>query len=170
MVIRPPGVNLFRFWDHSVLARFVLHRETDPFADHVRVRLDAELLKGRRQPVKAELTPDTFESLDIGYSFARFLTEMEGSPDPTRLLNPFQTIEQKLGKFKLKTTRFDVNNNGFASPIDANIVINYLNAISNSGTSRQCAGNLRKSVANFYDVNGDGRVTSLDALQIINAF
>jgi len=59
--------------------------------------------------------------------------------------------------------RFDVNNDGFVSPIDALLVINYINA----NIPNLTLPSPRPIGAPFYDVNGDGDATSLDVLQII---
>jgi len=57
--------------------------------------------------------------------------------------------------------RFDVNNDGFATPIDALVLINDLNANGN----REISG---ESPPPFRDVNGDGFLTPNDVLQVIN--
>ena len=54
----------------------------------------------------------------------------------------------------------DVNDDAFASSIDALLVINYLNAKLPDPTS---------SVGGYLDVNGDSHVSSIDALLVINS-
>ncbi|MDZ4850413.1 MAG: tandem-95 repeat protein [Pirellulaceae bacterium] len=62
------------------------------------------------------------------------------------------------------TLRFDVNADGFVSPIDALIVINYLNR-NGSGIP---VSTLNYSPAPYRDVNGDFFLSPIDVLQIIN--
>ena len=59
--------------------------------------------------------------------------------------------------------RFDVNNDGFVSPIDALLVINSLNA----GGSRPLGGEGEAGKI-YFDVNSDGAISPVDALQVIN--
>ena len=58
----------------------------------------------------------------------------------------------------------DANGDGFTTPLDALLIINFLNANANL---RQ-AGVPQSGVPNLADVNGDGVVTPLDALLTIN--
>jgi large repetitive protein len=58
----------------------------------------------------------------------------------------------------------DVNNDGYVSPLDALIVINYMNA-NGPGTAAPTSG---FSAGPYVDVNGDGSITPLDALIVIN--
>jgi hypothetical protein len=61
--------------------------------------------------------------------------------------------------------RWDVNNDGFVSPIDALLLINYINAQSSPPPSLPTP----KPVGSpFYDVNGDGSATAGDVLSVIN--
>jgi hypothetical protein len=57
--------------------------------------------------------------------------------------------------------RFDVNNDGFVSPIDALIVINYLN-------TRPVPPLSTTLPPNYLDVDGSGFVSAVDILQVIN--
>jgi VCBS repeat-containing protein len=64
----------------------------------------------------------------------------------------------------------DVTNDNSVSPIDAVIVINYLNA-HGGGPLEQAAGESAASGPaswNYYDVNGDGHVSPIDAVLVIN--
>jgi hypothetical protein len=61
------------------------------------------------------------------------------------------------------SNRFDVNNDGFVSPIDALLVINSLNA----GGSRPLGGEGEAGKI-YFDVNSDGAISPVDALQVIN--
>ncbi len=98
--------------------------------------------------------------------------------DPTTVLQPSQiryisdtitigNIPAGEG-FTNSGNRFDVNNDGFTSPIDALIIINSLGR----GGSRALSvgsGEGESAARMFIDVNGDGFISPLDALQVINA-
>lgn len=58
---------------------------------------------------------------------------------------------------------YDVNGDGYVSPIDALGVINTLNRMSRQGQGESNAGSQL-----FADVNGDDRITPVDALDVIN--
>ncbi len=62
-----------------------------------------------------------------------------------------------------QTNRFDVNNDGSVSPLDALLIINDLNA---KGARSLIAAD---TTPPFLDVNGDGFVAPIDVLQVINA-
>jgi hypothetical protein len=65
--------------------------------------------------------------------------------------------------------RFDVNNDGFVSPIDALIVINHLNARPVSSLPATIAATLPVTLpANYMDVDASGFVSAIDILQVIN--
>ena len=59
----------------------------------------------------------------------------------------------------------DVNDDGFVSPLDALLVINYLNSI---GPEALAAPTVDRQPGPFVDVSGDGFVSPLDALYVIN--
>ena len=59
-------------------------------------------------------------------------------------------------------SRFDVNANGIINPLDALIVINYLNTNGPGALPASYTGPY------YLDVNGDGLVSPLDALGVIN--
>lgn len=61
------------------------------------------------------------------------------------------------------TNRFDVNNDGAVSPLDALLIINDLN---NNGARTLSVAD---SAPPFLDVNGDGFASPIDVLQVINA-
>jgi hypothetical protein len=61
----------------------------------------------------------------------------------------------------------DVNNDGHASPIDALLIINRLNA--NSDLEIAALPARSHGLEPYYDLNGDGYVSPIDALLIINA-
>ena len=62
------------------------------------------------------------------------------------------------------SNRFDVNNDGFISPIDVLLVINTLNLNGPSVPNGEGEDGGRI----FFDVNGDGSITAIDALMVIN--
>ena len=62
-----------------------------------------------------------------------------------------------------QTNRFDVNNDGAVSPVDALQVINDLNARGSRALT------VTDGTPPFLDVNGDGHVAPIDALQVINS-
>lgn len=63
--------------------------------------------------------------------------------------------------------RFDVNNDGFVSPIDALILVNRVN--SNGGGSLSGSGEGEQSGEKYYvDVNEDGFLSPLDILWVVN--
>ncbi|MEZ4298678.1 MAG: trypsin-like serine protease [Polyangiaceae bacterium] len=57
----------------------------------------------------------------------------------------------------------DVNGDGYVSPIDSLLIINYLNAGNPSQLPAQ-----RVTGSSFYDTNGDGYVSPIDSLLVIN--
>jgi len=61
--------------------------------------------------------------------------------------------------------RWDVNNDGFVSPIDALLLINYINSQSSPPPALPAS---RAVGSPFYDVNGDGFATAGDVLLVIN--
>jgi uncharacterized delta-60 repeat protein len=61
------------------------------------------------------------------------------------------------------STADDVNADGIVAPLDALVIINYLNT---TGPSK--LGTVPSGAHEFYDVNGDGSVSSIDALIVIN--
>ncbi|MBI2479909.1 MAG: hypothetical protein HYV60_15145, partial [Planctomycetia bacterium] len=61
--------------------------------------------------------------------------------------------------------RFDVNDDGAVSPVDALAVVNYLNSLA-SGV--QAEGSSHPRVRLYVDVNGDREASALDALLVIN--
>lgn len=69
--------------------------------------------------------------------------------------------------FTNTTNRFDVNNDGFTSPIDVLVIINTLNRSGIRQLTNSAEG--EQSDKMFIDVNGDGYVSPLDVLQVINA-
>ena len=68
------------------------------------------------------------------------------------------------GEFTNPSNRHDVNGDGYVSPIDALIVINFLNGNRGSGN----ALGEGEGSKYFIDVSGDNRLSPLDALLVIN--
>ncbi|MEO1616045.1 MAG: CARDB domain-containing protein [Planctomycetota bacterium] len=66
--------------------------------------------------------------------------------------------------------RFDVNDGGQVSPLDALVVMNQLGLPTVHTRKSGQLFDITESIGppQFYDVNGDGRITPLDALQVIN--
>ena len=71
--------------------------------------------------------------------------------------------------FTNASNRFDVNNDGFTSPVDALIVINRLSRGGVATLPVIGGGEGEASQRMFVDVNGDGFLTPIDVLQVINA-
>ena len=98
--------------------------------------------------------------------------------DPTIVLQPNQiryisdtiTIGSAAAGegFTNTSNRYDVNNDGFSSPIDALIIINSL-ARGGSRALSVGSGEGELSSRMYIDVNGDGFISPIDALQVINA-
>ncbi len=78
------------------------------------------------------------------------------------------TVVAPAPEFMNPTNRFDVNNDGDISPVDALMVINSLNLggprTFGSGEASSSNGDTKR----FVDVNGDNRLTPIDALSVIN--
>ena len=66
--------------------------------------------------------------------------------------------------FQNARNRYDVDRNQSVAPLDALRIINYLEA---NGPGRLEPGNMQ-SFPGYLDVSGNGEVTSLDALMVIN--
>jgi hypothetical protein len=62
------------------------------------------------------------------------------------------------------TNPFDVNNDQKVTPLDALLVINYLNAVGPQTLTDPPSG---EGPPRFIDINGDGSLSPLDALQVI---
>jgi hypothetical protein len=70
--------------------------------------------------------------------------------------------------FTNQSNRFDVNNDGHASPIDVLIVINSLRNGGARSLGAPEGGEGEASQRMYIDVNGDGNVSPIDILQVIN--
>ncbi len=61
--------------------------------------------------------------------------------------------------------RFDVNADGFVSPIDSLLILNSLNTLG----ARKLSGNGEgEGPTYYYDVNGDGNISPIDSLLVLN--
>ena len=128
------------------------------------VILDADMLQNGKY---------TFENLVVpanavpGETFARFRLSTEPLTAPTGEASAGEVEDYRVviqpNPWQNQSNRFDVNDDGHVSPIDALVLINYLN--------QHGAGVLpavRPTNQPFLDVNGDGQVTPMDVLQLIN--
>ncbi|QDV68274.1 Serine-aspartate repeat-containing protein D precursor [Rosistilla carotiformis] len=70
-------------------------------------------------------------------------------------------------EYQNPVNRYDVNNDGTVSPIDALSVINQLNL--NGSSQLMAEGESANANRRFVDVNGDQFVSPIDALMVINA-
>jgi hypothetical protein len=73
------------------------------------------------------------------------------------------------GEFTNPANPMDVNGDGFASPMDVLIVINYLNSFGTTDLRTSSAQGEGEGAARYYyDVNGDKVISPADALGVIN--
>ena len=129
-----------------------------------------ELIAATRNDVAMEcnldrpVNPDTGSSTDLEKGTATiYVWELEAparasaAPWPAYQQNMARTgfIEAAVASRQNEKNRYDVNNDGKVTPLDALAVINLLNGQSSASVP-------------YPDVNGDGMVTALDALTIIN--
>ncbi len=121
------------------------------------------------------------ESAVIGETYARFRLSTQdnlssigdaalGEVEDYRIVvsnNPFQNPKVDNTKNPPQSLRFDVNDSGVITPLDA---LQVINAIDRNGglNIRLDVLPLPANLPKFPDVNGDGIVTALDALQVIN--
>ncbi|WP_197452220.1 FG-GAP-like repeat-containing protein [Rosistilla carotiformis] len=68
-----------------------------------------------------------------------------------------------VAEFQNAADRFDVNDDGLVSPIDALRILNSLAKQQTAGEAATAAAQ-----ANYVDVNGDGQITPIDALMVLN--
>jgi VCBS repeat-containing protein len=90
------------------------------------------------------------------YSSVTTVTITIGPPPPPPHQNPIRTGNEN------DDGRRDVNADGFITPLDALLVINFLNTVGSVPVSGLPAP------PPFRDVNGDNFITALDALLVIN--
>ena len=75
-------------------------------------------------------------------------------------------------RYQNKPNRFDVNNDGTVSPLDALLIINKIASLNRNQSQRANSFPLNDSTnpeKRFYDVNGDGKIEPLDALLVTNS-
>ncbi|XZE56605.1 carboxypeptidase regulatory-like domain-containing protein [Planctomycetaceae bacterium SH139] len=85
--------------------------------------------------------------------------------DPTSYIEEFD-VNLVSGPFwQNPLDPYDVNVDGDVKPIDALIIINYLNR---NGSGQLAANGSGSAPPPYYDVNGDDRATPIDALIVIN--
>ncbi|MEM6980007.1 MAG: tandem-95 repeat protein [Planctomycetota bacterium] len=94
-----------------------------------------------------------------------------------RLSQPIDvTIVFARSEYQNPVSRFDVTDDRFVTALDALRVINYLNIVDasfifdpeNPDVDQFSVSEIGTPPPDYLDVNGDGRVSSLDALQVIN--
>ena len=112
----------------------------------------------------------------IGNSYARFRL----SDNPTLGSTGDASVGEvedypivvNVNAFQNRGGQFDVNGNGFVTPLDALLIINTLRRNQNNPGSGAFIdldnGSRPANLPAFPDVNGDGRISPLDALLVIN--
>ncbi|MFM7070270.1 MAG: GEVED domain-containing protein, partial [Planctomycetota bacterium] len=121
----------------------------------------------------------------LGSTYARFRFSSTGGLNATGAAADGEVEDYQVviggPPWQNPTRAMDVNNDGFVSPIDVLLVINFINnyqgvsALPNPPPFIPIAGapifpdNPGQGQDLFIDVNGDGFVSPIDALQIINA-
>jgi hypothetical protein len=81
--------------------------------------------------------------------------------------NPFQNPKAIFDNNGINIGRYDVNDSGFISALDALQIINAMRRNGGAEIDLSLAP-LPADLPAYPDVNGDGRITALDALQVIN--
>ncbi len=118
----------------------------------------------------------TFRNLPVptwavpGDTYVRFRLSTESGMTPTGEAQGGEVEDYRVtiqrNPWQNPVNRFDVNNDGGVSPVDALLLINYVNA--NPGASNTPLPAVKPSGDPFYDVNGDGFATPADVLAVIN--
>lgn len=72
------------------------------------------------------------------------------------------------GEFTNPYNRYDVNNDGYATPSDALTLVNFLNTTGTTDLSLLAAGGEGEAGRLFYDVNSDWLVSPADVLGVVN--
>jgi len=102
-----------------------------------------------------------------GETYARFRLSTSGGLSPTGEASAGEVEDYRViiyaNPWQNPTNRYDVNNNGDTSPIDALVLINYLNSYPVNPLPLPKPASLP-----FYDVSGDGNATAEDVLLVIN--
>ena len=102
-----------------------------------------------------------------GVTYARFRLSTSGGLSPTGEASAGEVedyrVEIVANPWQNSPNQYDVNNDGGVSPIDALLLINYINAgPTNPLPLPKPAG------YPFYDVSGDGNADALDVLLVVN--
>jgi hypothetical protein len=115
------------------------------------------ILDRLNSPGGVAFTPTPFGH-DLYAQFGdEFALPIPGNYDP-----PITAGTQISGVLTNTQLGVDVNNDGIVSPLDALLIINWLNSATASQANSQSSQNF------FVDVNGDGSCSPLDALLVIN--
>ena len=108
--------------------------------------------------MKHPFTPVPFGS-DLSFTFGNeFAIPVVGNFDPPA--TPINAVPAVIGSTNLDN-RFDVNGDGYVTPLDVAIEVNELNE---NGPRLLPVGQIGEY---FYDVSGEGELTPMDALQVI---
>jgi hypothetical protein len=102
-------------------------------------------------------------SAEVSFGETYFVRIFHGSPAAAYDLSI--SFEKDEAPWQNGTLPTDVNGDGVVSPIDALLVINYLNR-DGSGPVPEITGD--QGPPPYLDVNGDGFITPIDALLVIN--
>ena len=110
-------------------------------------------------------------SAAVGEIYARFRLSESPSTGPVGDASTGEVEDYRLvignNPFQNSDGRFDVNDSGAVTPLDALQIINSLRR-ADSGSINLSAVPLPTNLPPYPDVDGNGRITSLDALQVIN--
>ncbi|MCA9225914.1 MAG: hypothetical protein KDA47_09900, partial [Planctomycetales bacterium] len=106
-------------------------------------------------------------SAELGTTYARFRLSSNGVSGPNGAAADGEVEDYQIDIFandyQNRSNALDVNADGFVSPIDALLVINFLNASS----AGQLPQNRPTPGPPFWDVNGDGQISPIDVGQVI---
>jgi hypothetical protein len=122
-------------------------------------RDETKRIDGTVVTLKHPFTPVPFGA-DLHFTFGNeFAVPLVGNFDPPP--TPITAVPAIIGTTNLDN-RFDVNGDGYVTPLDVAITVNELNL---NGPRLLPTGQLGE---NFWDVSGEGELTALDALQVID--
>jgi hypothetical protein len=72
------------------------------------------------------------------------------------------------GEFTNPYNRYDVNNDGFVTPIDVLAVVNFLNTAGTTDLTPWAPGGEGEAKGPYYDVNSDYFISPMDVLGVVN--